>query len=80
MRHLSTIPICSNTLFCYKLDIKEDLTVKFMNEEFIPRNLVSLNILLQILSIVKPLNIINSLIVHETKDNKTQKSFHTIRS
>ena len=39
MKHLSTIPICSNTLFCYKLNIKEDLTLKFMNEKFIPRNL-----------------------------------------
>ena len=40
MRHLSTIPICSNTLFCYKLNIKEDLTLKFKDEKFIPRNLV----------------------------------------
>tara|TARA_R100000664_G_scaffold28576_1_gene39936 strand:- start:1301 stop:1897 length:597 start_codon:yes stop_codon:yes gene_type:complete len=39
MRHLSTIPICSNTLFCYKLNIKEDLTLKFKDEKFIPRNL-----------------------------------------
>ena len=39
MRHRRTIPICSNTLFCYKLNIKEDLTLKFMNEEFVPRNL-----------------------------------------
>ena len=37
MKHLSTIPICSNTLFIYKLDIKEDLTLKFKDEKFIPR-------------------------------------------
>ena len=34
MKHLSTIPICSNALFIYKLDIKEDLTLKFKEEEF----------------------------------------------
>jgi len=39
MKHVSTIPICSNTLFIYKLDIKEDLSLKFKNEEFVPRNL-----------------------------------------
>jgi len=39
MKHVSTVPICSNTLFCYKLDIKEDLTLKFKNEEFVPSNL-----------------------------------------
>jgi uncharacterized protein (TIGR02466 family) len=34
MKHLSTIPICSNALFFYKLDIKEDLTLKFAKEKF----------------------------------------------
>ena len=34
MKHLSTIPICSNTLFIYKLDIKDDLTLKFKKEKF----------------------------------------------
>jgi|TARA_R100001530_G_scaffold112812_1_gene79774 uncharacterized protein (TIGR02466 family) len=34
MKHLSTIPICSNTLFIYRLDIKNDLTLKFKNEKF----------------------------------------------
>ena len=34
MKHLSTIPICSNALFIYKLDIKEDLTLKFKEEKF----------------------------------------------
>ena len=34
MKHLSTIPICSNILFVYRLDIKDDLTLKFKKEEF----------------------------------------------
>jgi len=34
MKHLRNIPICSNTLFIYKLDIKEDLTLKFKKEKF----------------------------------------------
>tara|TARA_R110002012_G_scaffold19955_1_gene71135 strand:- start:133 stop:720 length:588 start_codon:yes stop_codon:yes gene_type:complete len=34
MKHLSTVPICSNALFIYKLDIKEDLTLKFKKEKF----------------------------------------------
>ena len=36
MKHLRNIPICANTLFVYKLDIKEDLTLKFMEEKFRP--------------------------------------------
>ena len=32
MRHIETIPICANTLFIYKLDIKNDLTLKFKKE------------------------------------------------
>ena len=36
MRHVDTIPICANTLFVYKLDIKEDLTLKFKEEKFKP--------------------------------------------
>ena len=36
MEHLSTTPICSNTLFIYRLDIKEDLTLKFKEEKFKP--------------------------------------------
>jgi uncharacterized protein (TIGR02466 family) len=34
MKHLHSIPICANTLFIYKLDIKEDLTLKFTKEKF----------------------------------------------
>ena len=34
MKHLETIPICANTLFIYKLDIKDDLTLKFTEEKF----------------------------------------------
>ena len=34
MKHLRNIPICANTLFIYKLDIKEDLTLKFTEEKF----------------------------------------------
>ena len=36
MKHLTTVPICSNALFIYKLDIKEDLTLKFKEEKFEP--------------------------------------------
>jgi len=36
MEHLHNIPICSNALFIYKLDIKEDLTLKFKKEKFKP--------------------------------------------
>ena len=34
MKHLRTIPICSNTLFIFRLDIKGDLTLKFTEEKF----------------------------------------------
>jgi len=34
MKHLRNIPICANTLFVYKLDIKDDLTLKFTKEKF----------------------------------------------
>ena len=34
MEHLTTIPICSNALFIYKLDIKKDLRLKFKEEKF----------------------------------------------
>ena len=34
MKHVENIPICSNTLFIYKLDIKKDLTLKFKKEKF----------------------------------------------
>ena len=34
MKHLRTVPICANTLFIYKLDIKDDLTLKFTEEKF----------------------------------------------
>ena len=34
MKHLSTIPICSNALFIYKLNIKNNLTSKFKKEKF----------------------------------------------
>jgi len=36
MKYLTTVPICSNALFIYKLDIKEDLTLKFNKEKFKP--------------------------------------------
>ena len=42
MKHLRNIPICSNTLFIYKLDIKEDLTLKFKKEKFRPTSAPSL--------------------------------------
>ena len=35
MKHLDTIPICSNALFVYRLDIKDDLTSKFKKEKII---------------------------------------------
>ena len=34
MKHVQTIPICANSLFIYKLDIKKDLTPKFKKEKF----------------------------------------------
>ena len=34
MQHISNIPICSNALFIYKLNIEENLTLKFKEEEF----------------------------------------------
>jgi uncharacterized protein (TIGR02466 family) len=34
MKYISTIPICSNALFRYKLDIPNDLTLKFKKEKF----------------------------------------------
>ena len=36
MEHIETIPICSNTLFIYKLNIKNDLSLRFKKEEFKP--------------------------------------------
>ena len=33
MKHINTVPICSNALFIYELDIKEDLTLKFKGEK-----------------------------------------------
>ena len=36
MKHLSTIPVCSNALFIYKLDIKDDLVSRFKKEKFKP--------------------------------------------
>ena len=36
MKHLSTIPICSNALFTYRLDIKNNLVLKFKEEKFKP--------------------------------------------
>tara|TARA_R110000868_G_scaffold300134_1_gene560558 strand:+ start:473 stop:1063 length:591 start_codon:yes stop_codon:yes gene_type:complete len=35
MKNINNIPICSNTLFIYKLDIEENLTLKFKEEEFV---------------------------------------------
>jgi uncharacterized protein (TIGR02466 family) len=58
MEHLSTIPICSNALFMYRLDIKEDLVLKFKEEKFKPTgegsSLISEN--LHILKKYKELN------------------------
>ena len=34
MKHLRNIPICANTLFIYKLDIKDDLVLRFTKEKF----------------------------------------------
>ena len=34
MKHLSTLPICSNALFIYKLDIKDNLVSRFKKEKF----------------------------------------------
>lgn len=34
MKHLTNIPLCANTLFLFKLDIKENLTSKFKKEKF----------------------------------------------
>ena len=34
MKFLQSIPICSNGLFIYKLDIKDDLDLKFKDEKF----------------------------------------------
>jgi len=34
MKHLSTTPICSNGIFIYRLNIKDDLTLKFKEEKF----------------------------------------------
>ena len=36
MKHLYTLPICSNALFIYKLDIKDNLILKFKKEKFKP--------------------------------------------
>jgi|TARA_R100000093_G_scaffold68074_2_gene39585 uncharacterized protein (TIGR02466 family) len=36
VKHLSTIPICSNALFTYRLDIKDNLVLKFKEEKFKP--------------------------------------------
>ena len=62
MRHVDTIPICSNTLFLYKLDIKEDLTLKFKKEKINARavgsSLISrdLNILKKYKNLNKEIN------------------------
>jgi len=36
MKHLSSLPICSNALFIYKLDIEDDLISRFQEEKFNP--------------------------------------------
>jgi len=58
MEHLHNVPICSNALFIYKLDIKKDLTLKFKEEKFKPTSggspLISEN--LHILKKYKELN------------------------
>ena len=36
MKHIETVPICSSALFIYKLNIKNDLTLKFKKEKFSP--------------------------------------------
>tara|TARA_Y100001938_G_scaffold150634_1_gene242549 strand:+ start:3109 stop:3696 length:588 start_codon:yes stop_codon:yes gene_type:complete len=34
MKHLTNIPLCANTLFIFKLDIKKNLTSEFKKEKF----------------------------------------------
>ena len=34
MKHLYNVPICSNSLFIYQLDVKNDLISKFKKEKF----------------------------------------------
>jgi len=36
MKHLKNIPLCANALFIYKIDVKDDLTLKFAKEKFHP--------------------------------------------
>jgi uncharacterized protein (TIGR02466 family) len=71
MEHVSTIPICSNALFIYRLDIKDNLVLKFKEEKFKPvpdaPNLVSRD--LNILKKYKKLNTeINKAIDTTLKD------------
>ena len=39
MKHINTVPICSNVLFIYQLDIEENLTLKFKKEKFVSTNM-----------------------------------------
>ena len=38
MKHINNIPICSNVLFIYQLDVEENLTLKFKEEKFVSTN------------------------------------------
>jgi len=41
MEHIETVPICSNALFIYKLNIKNDLTLRFKKEKFRPAKITN---------------------------------------
>jgi|TARA_R100001163_G_C4976784_1_gene134512 uncharacterized protein (TIGR02466 family) len=41
MKYIETIPICANALFIYKLDIKNDWTLKFKKEKFKPAKITN---------------------------------------
>tara|TARA_Y100001951_G_scaffold50682_1_gene40027 strand:- start:231 stop:821 length:591 start_codon:yes stop_codon:yes gene_type:complete len=51
MKHLNNIPICSNALFIYHLDIKNSLVLKFSKEKF--RSTASTMLMTEDLNILK---------------------------
>ena len=51
MKHLNNIPICSNALFIYRLDIKNSLILKFSKEKF--RSTASTMLMTEDLNILK---------------------------
>ena len=71
MKLLDTVPICSNALFIYKLNIEKDLSLDFRKEEFKPfkRGTASLSEDLNILKKYKDLNVeINKAVETTIKD------------